>query len=403
MTFITTFVTSLSFALSVSARSPLPEIPSTSAFQQYKQIVVPAIKVPTVVEVPFTETFSNRFDFAVVDMGKDSDNNTLQEAVLEFQPYLFAENARQVRTLVSVLVGNEVNGGPSSMLDGDTRTFEEFVLPESGQGQVRLMLTAQKPVALSGMSFFLDQYVALPTSVEVRARVSGNEQIILARTRMQGTSVVFPKTTATEWIVSFSYAQPLRITEIVLNEVGAGVTSARTLRFLAQPTHSYRVYFDADRSVPMRVGEAGNLSSDLGVKRLAPVSAQPNSDYTLADTDKDGVPDMRDNCTSVANPDQVDVDGNGRGDTCDDFDKDGVTNSIDNCPNNPNRYQEDVDGDKIGDVCDGVESRVTEKYTWLPWAGMGFAGLVLIVLFAITARSMLKKDVPPPPASGQQM
>ncbi|MEK7538576.1 MAG: thrombospondin type 3 repeat-containing protein [Patescibacteria group bacterium] len=389
-------IATIGFTLTLSAAEVLNQgLPVTSAFQQYKQIVVPAIKVPTVVEVPFSETFFNRFDFAVLDVGTNA-----------FQPYLFSENVRQARTPVSVgLVGSEANsgllGGLLRMLDGDTRTFSEFSLPENGQGQVRLVLTAQKPVALSGMSFFLDQYVALPTSVEVRARVSGKEQIVLARSTMQSTHVVFPKTTATEWIVSFSYGQLLRITEIALDEAGVGMTNARTLRFLAQPDHSYRVYFDADRSVPMRVGEAGNLSSDVGVKRLAPVSAQPNSDYTLADTDKDGVPDMRDNCTSVANPDQVDVDGNGRGDVCDDFDKDGVMNNTDNCPNNPNRYQEDVDGDKIGDVCDGVESRVTEKYAWLPWAGMGFAGLVLIVLFAITARSMMKKDVPPAP--GQQM
>lgn len=44
----------------------------------------------------------------------------------------------------------------------------------------------------------------------------------------------------------------------------------------------------------------------------------------------------------------------------------------------------------IGDVCDKEESRVTEKYPWLPMAGIGFAGLVLAVLFTITAQSMFK-------------
>ncbi len=398
--FIGAIVVSLSFTFSASVHSYEPPLFSTSAFQQYKQISVPAIKVPTVVEVPFTETFANRYDFAVVDMGKDSDSNTLQESVLKFQPYLFSENVRQARTPVSVnLVGSIGQGDLSNMLDGDTRTFAEFFLTEDGkQGQTRMALTGQKSMTLSGMSFFLDQYVALPTSIEIRARLSGNEQIVLARTKMQGSSVVFPKTTATEWTVDLSYAQPLRITEIVLNEIGVGVTSARTLRFLAQPAHSYRVYFDADRSVPMRVGEAGNLSSDFGVVRLAPVSAEQNLTYILADTDKDTIPDMRDNCVYISNIDQIDVDGNGRGDACDDFDKDGILNNLDNCVNEPNRYQEDVDGDKIGDLCDGEESRVTEKYGWLPWVGMGFAGIVLVVLFAITARSMMKKD-PTPPAN----
>lgn len=379
-------VVSLGFAFSVGATPPTrdPNFIALDAFRQYKEISMPTIKVPTVVEVPLPEAFSNRFDFAVLLMGFG-----------QFEPYLFHERLSFPRTVFSIRPGvlgvNVVN----YMNDGNSRTFLEFPLPESGQGKARLVLTGEKPMTLAGMTFFLDQYVALPTSIEVRARVGGVEKIILARSKMQSETVVFPKTTSSEWIVSLSYGQPLRIAEIILNESGTGVSSERTLRFLAQPAQNYRVYFDADRAVSIRTKEAGNLSSDVGVLRLPAVPAQQNPNYSLADTDGDSVPDIRDNCTSIANADQTDLDANGRGDACDDFDKDGVTNSLDNCPNNPNRYQEDVDGDNIGDVCDGAESRVTEKYTWLPWAGMGFAGLVLIVLFAITARSMMKKDVPP--------
>jgi len=31
-----------------------------------------------------------------------------------------------------------------------------------------------------------------------------------------------------------------------------------------------------------------------------------------------------------------------------------------------------------------------KKYKWIPWVGIGFAGLVLVILFTITARSMRK-------------
>ncbi len=41
--------------------------------------------------------------------------------------------------------------------------------------------------------------------------------------------------------------------------------------------------------------------------------------YILADTDGDGVPDIVDNCPSVANPSQADSDGDGVGDACDSF------------------------------------------------------------------------------------
>ena len=62
-------------------------------------------------------------------------------------------------------------------------------------------------------------------------------------------------------------------------------------------------------------------------------------------------------------------------------------NDKDNCPNDPNRTQRDTDRDKIGDACDIEESRLTEKYKWIPWLGIVFALIVIVVLFIVTARS----------------
>lgn len=51
------------------------------------------------------------------------------------------------------------------------------------------------------------------------------------------------------------------------------------------------------------------------------------------DRDRDGVQDSRDNCPKLANSDQLDTDGDGRGDLCDpDADNDGIPNMEDNCP-----------------------------------------------------------------------
>ncbi len=92
------------------------------------------------------------------------------------------------------------------------------------------------------------------------------------------------------------------------------------------------------------------------------------------DRDGDGVPDGRDNCPDVANPDQHDEDNDGIGDACD------------GCPPISDPSQPDADGDHVDDACDphphtagdrielfesfrnGVPSSWTVTGTWTPVA-----------------------------------
>ncbi|WP_452225652.1 choice-of-anchor B family protein [Lacinutrix chionoecetis] len=82
-----------------------------------------------------------------------------------------------------------------------------------------------------------------------------------------------------------------------------------------------------------------------------------NVDSTpMADSDGDGIPNTQDNCLETANPDQIDLDGNGVGDACDpDGDGDGVIDGLDNCPFFANPDQADADNNGIGDACEQDE------------------------------------------------
>lgn len=350
-----------------------------NAYRFFKDIDNIAIKVPTVVEVPFASDFIERFDFAVLD--KDTNS---------FEPYYFKQETLINEIPVSVSAVPD-NSGVNKMIDKNTLTYADFLLPENAQGQVQIILTGASPITSSSLTVLLDNNVALPNSVEIRALVDGQNRIVVANRKMDQQTIRFPQTTSNRWQVVFFYGQPLRISELRLNQDNATKSSVRSIRFLAQSGHSYRIYFDPDRSVKVPVGEAGDLKSAQNVLLVSTALPQKNPNYVMADTDNDGVPDVYDNCVFVYNPDQEDIDNNGRGDACDDWDHDGIINSEDNCPNHPNRDQKDTDGDGIGDACDEEESRITEIYPWIPWIGIGFAAVVLVILFILTARATFVK------------
>ena len=79
--------------------------------------------------------------------------------------------------------------------------------------------------------------------------------------------------------------------------------------------------------------------------------------FTGTDVDGDLVDPTTDNCPLNSNPDQLDSDNDGLGNSCDstpngDDDEDGVDNAVDNCINIENSNQANLDGDSQGDACD---------------------------------------------------
>jgi len=82
----------------------------------------------------------------------------------------------------------------------------------------------------------------------------------------------------------------------------------------------------------------------------------------FTDTDRDDIQDSADNCPANFNPNQADTDNDGIGDACDsrnnlDLDNDGVNAGSDNCPSTYNPNQSDLDQDGLGDACDSVDDR----------------------------------------------
>lgn len=348
-----------------------------SAFRRVTDVVIPPLTVPRVVEVPYGDSVGG---VGVADVTDGS-----------FWPYYVKTTAVPTASLAGITGTGE---GMAMAADGNQGTYADFPVFGDEGAVAEIYLRYAAPVSFSSLYLSLPAHVALPNTVRIAVRGAGGaETIVVAPRRMEGMAVPFPVTRASEWHISLWHGQPLRIAEISLGADSAG-TSARTgIRFLAQPKHEYALYYSPDHSVSIATGEAPDLADDRDVLRVTSANDRENPAFVMADTDGDGIPDSRDNCVSLSNPDQVDINGNGRGDVCDDFDKDGAVNSADNCPNDPNREQADTDADGMGDVCDGEESRFTEKYPWLPWLGIGSAAAVLIALFGLMAWSMRKDGV----------
>ncbi len=333
-------------------------------FRSFKEIN-PKISIPKVVEVPFSQNSFSIPSFAVYNVSTG-----------EFEPYLLSLSPVESNLNPKGGLGNSVY-----LSDNNYETYVEFPLVDNNTASSTVDFTFDKNITSSSLYFALDNYVAMPKTIAISAEVSGSNKIVLAPVKLHSGYVIFPKTTASVWHVTFTYVQPLRISEIKFNDSSMAQSAKKGLRFLAQPGEKYQIYFDTDKYVESTKKEAGDLFSALGVVFSPDVSVNSNPSYIPIDSDVDSISDLSDNCISIPNSDQKDSDNNGRGDACEDYDRDGIVNIKDNCPNTPNVSQEDTDGDKVGDVCDSYENRTTERMPWLPWVGVGFAVLVIFGLF----------------------
>lgn len=372
---VTFILICLSFAFFATVQAQV----ATSAFNReaFQNIItVPStrVAVPTVVELPMAPNQVSQPTFAVV---QNSDGKSI--------PHYWIKASETI--LVPWSVNVDGDGSLPALMDGNINTIASFPLPAEGIGSIRMVLETERVTTVSALTFTFQKNVKLPLTVQIETvTAQGETQRVLAETRMNSPTVVFPEVSTRNLIITLFYDQPLRISELKVGQESPATNVKAGLRFLAQPNESYTVFLNPDRPVTAPVSEGGDLRSSMGVIFLAPGRITANVAYRPYDSDGDGVPNDIDNCKMLANTNQSDVNKNGTGDECDDYDRDSVINSSDNCPNLPNSSQMDTDADGMGDECDDEESRLTEKYQWILWAGLGAGFLTLLILFAIVLR-----------------
>ena len=165
-----------------------------------------------------------------------------------------------------------------------------------------------------------------------------------------------PTTDGTDvtYTITYSNANSISLTsgDVIVNTTGdadATVTVTGTGLTTRTVTLSNFTGTNGTIGISLPAGTADNAAMNGSAAAVG-----PSATFALADTDMDNIWDGVDNCPSISNADQADVDGNGIGDVCDpDIDGDGVANAMDNCPSIANADQLNTDGAADGgDACD---------------------------------------------------
>jgi hypothetical protein len=348
---------------------------SEALFQKYAPLSLEKVSYPRVAEVDVRGLTDGNNALAVFDVTTG-----------EFIWSVVSGNSTVVRHSVDVLAPS-AETLPELLVDNDESTVTDFAFYTDEYAQTDITLSYDVPRTSQELRISLAPNVASPSRISIRAvDENGESRIAVAEQQYYSNSIRFPVLRADTWHIHIVHEQPLRIAEMDVVDMNEEIIMHPKLRFLAQPGHVYRLYHDTETppyEVQSSVQEKPDLSGDTGVVPARIGASVTNSTYLPQDTDADGVPDNEDNCREK-NPDQADIDMNGIGDACEDFDHDGVPNNSDNCPDEPNASQRDTDKDGMGDVCDTEESRFTERHAWVPWAGIGFAGIVVLALFMLT-------------------
>jgi len=351
----------------------------SSAYQTVLTVApLPPLVVPTVIELDLSRMSISEANFMVYEI------ETGEWVTPQYR------DRSDVRATTPIITQLGVNRQVGTLTDQRPETTYTFTASSDNVATTILRFVYPRPITSSALILDLSQNVTLPEMVEILYGDELDPQTALARTRVGSENIMFPEVISAQWQVTFVHNQPLRLSELTFKDVRADVAITRSLRFLAQPLQSYKVYANPDRPSTIDGRESGNVWDSSGVTVKGKIASNlPNAYYLPSDKDGDGIENQADNCPDITNLDQVDIDGSNIGDACEDFDRDGIYNNLDNCINLPNPNQRDEDADGIGDACDDEESRLTEQYAWIPWVALGVAVATIGSMFFLVYRRPL--------------
>jgi hypothetical protein len=346
-------------------------------YDTYSDIALPKpIELPTIFEIPagpFSSSHKQKISVA----------NSKNEPAQLFGNSIVVSVPDPTFKLVPISPTKEYI---NFLFDQNNDSYTEFDL-DKDNGQASFGIEFGEAVEFEGINLVLSQGTTLPQKIEILGQNATDKFTILAKTDLASSGVSTPKVKVTSITINLTHNQILRISEILPRLTSSNKPTMNKLYFLAKPNDSYKYYTSKSEEI---FSNFKQLPTDINYKIETSKLPSPisNPAFQIKDTDKDGVVDAKDNCPKVANPDQLDKDKNGIGDSCEDRDLDGIIDSKDNCPLVANPAQLNLDSDEFGDSCDNQDNRVFENNKWIVPSIVGISTLLIIGVFVWKLKRM---------------
>ena len=258
---------------------------------------------------------------------------------------------------------------PARSMHGLSVTREVYV-PETGLGYARLISTltnnGSAPVNVT-VRFFgdlgADDFTALDSSATGDMLVDAADDWAATYDRIGGAGPalahVWDERGALDAADQVEFTDSDELT-VLYRDVKVAPGDSVTYMFLAGQRMNEG---DARSAAGLMATEPAEVLDGLTAAERAQVR-----NWCTGDCDRDGVADAGDDCRSIADADQSDVDGDGRGDACDDdIDGDGLSNATEDALGT-DRRRGDTDGDGVGDGSDACPLRAGSRSDGCPAA-----------------------------------